>query len=142
MGINNLSDLLKDVKIEPAHKPSIPNPTQTPKPEKTKVAKNPVRIPVNKQTALLVAPVRCWASQPIPDPPERKVDPKAFAQVQADLKTERNDHAETRDELGRERQKVAELRRLIKDLDSKIMHLEAKVKEQQGIIDQLEDIKL
>lgn len=139
--INSLGFLMKHVSLKHEHKPSLPAPQATPKPELSKVASNPVRTPVNRQTARVIAPVRCWTEQPLPDAPQ-KIDPKAFAQLQADLKTERNAHAATRDELGFRRAEVRNLRDLFLKMSEERDKLVELNRQQEETIRQLEDLKL
>jgi hypothetical protein len=139
---NGLAVLLKDYE---AHKPSLPAPAQTPPPERVKVVEGPVlRKPVNKQAALLLRPVRAWEFQPPPMPPEELNTPERqeIKRLTAELKTERNDHALTRDDLGRARQDIRTLRQWLEEAHEQCRLLRLTVQEKNEVIRQLEDIKL
>lgn len=139
MQINSLADKLKGIEI---HKPSLPTCLTSPKPEKNKVVGNPVRIPVNRQAALIISPVRDWTAQPLP--PERlpTKEDKEISRLKAELKSERNHHATTRDELGAARCELKGAKRSIKNLRLEISELRAQLQNMESVIRQLEDLKL
>lgn len=126
----------------PKHTPSVPAVAATPKPERNKVAANPVRVPVNKQAAMITRPARSWILQPLATPPPTMVLQRDVDEVKAQLKTERNDHAVTRDELGNTRIKLREALDVITRKNNEIASLRATVDEQALTIQQLEDLKL
>ena len=140
MQINPLRNLLKSVKVED-HKPSLP-PRRTAKPERNKVVGDPTRIAINKQAAMMLSKNRSWITQPLP--PEKLPDPrqKEIDAIKAELKTERNDHAMTRDELGRTRNHLRSARDLIASLEHSVTKLKISCEEKDDIIRQLEDLKL
>ena len=144
MQINGLKDLLKGVQIAPeqGHKPSLPAPKHTPKPERTKVVSTPTRIPINRQAALVIRPNTSWISQPLP--PEKLPNPhqKEIDALKAELKIERNDHAETRDKLGNAREQIHQAKQAISTLVKRVQDLEQKLSEREAIIRQLEDLRL
>lgn len=141
MQINSLEDHLKGVRIDPssAHNFSVPK-DPNPKPQQ-KVAGVPTRTPINKQTALLISPVRCWLSQP---PPEKSpsFDLKALDRVKAELKIERNDHAITRDSLGKARLDIKALNQVIGSLQCRLDSLRKALAQKEDVIRQLEDLTL
>lgn len=132
--------MLKSVNIE-EHKPSLPATVVTPTSERTKVASNPVRTPINKQTALLLRPEKCWLSQPLPDPLQ-KIDPKELQAVKAALKIERNNLARVTDELGITRASVRALKLQLESKAKEIVRLRAECVELKDLVRQLEDLKL
>ena len=142
MQINGLKTLLKGFEPAPARSPSLPNPATTPVPERNKVTANPVRVPVNRQTALLMRPVKCWLSQPLPPEKLKTAEDRKIEQLMAELKTERNAHALTRDTLGETRMDVRLLKKVIEQLREEISALREKQKIQADIIKQLENLKL
>ncbi len=141
MQINSLADLLKDVKA-PEHKPSLPSPQSTPRPEKNKVVNRPQREPINKQSAMLMRPMRSWIVQPLPDPKLPTREHKEIEELRAQLKIERNDHAASRDEVGRLRQKLSESSLRIAKLQKENDRLSEILSDKQDIIRQLEDLRL
>lgn len=141
MQINNaLSQAL--AKFSPAHKPALPS-ARTPVPQRNKVV-SPVRVPVNKQAAMLIQPVRSWVCQPPPLPQQKlpTAEQKEIEKLTAELKSERNRHAETRDELGRTRGRLKHVMAVCTRLDSEVVRLKENIREKEQIIRQLEDIKL
>lgn len=130
-----------EVPREWEHKPSVP-PAQTPAPQRNKVAGIPTREPVNKQAALLLSPIRCWLSKPLP--PQKLPDPRQAEvdALKADLKIERNNHALTRDDLGVARAKIRELTALAEKQQRLIEALQKQLAHKDGLIRQLEDLKL
>lgn len=144
MQLNPLSELLKNLQLpsRPAHQPSLPAPRVTPKPETNKVVNDPTRTPVNKQAALILAPVNCWLSKPLP--PEKLPTPEdaRVAELKAELKTERNTHAETRDSLGQAYRRIKELTAALSALQQQVDSLKAQCREKDSIIQQLEDLRL
>lgn len=143
MRLNPLSELLKDFRFpEPTRQPSLPSPRITPKPETNKVVNDPTRTPVNKQAALIISPVKCWLSQPLP--PEKLPSPESeeVAMLKAELKSERNAHADTRDSLGEARSKLKAATAIISQLQSEMDRLQSQCREKDSIIAQLEDLRL
>lgn len=144
MQIKSFSQLFDELRkpIPGQHKPSIPAPARTPEPQKSKVISTPTREPINKQSALLLRPMRCWLSQPLP--PEKLPSPheQAIEAARAELKIERNSHAETRDALGAARNKIREQGLRIAKQDELIKALQAKLQARDETIRQLEDLKL
>jgi len=145
MQINSLAILLKDVRVverEREHRPSLPATITTAKPQKTKVVGNPTREPVNRQSALLLRPERCWASQPLP--PAKLPNPfqPQMDALRAELKTERNEHALTRDHLGQCRAETRKLKADVQALQREIEKMRRESKEKDSIIRQLEDVRL
>lgn len=136
-----MKQLLEELKI-PLHKPSVPAQSKTPSPEKQKVVSIPTRTPINRQAGLMISPMRCWLSKPLP--PEKLPNPhqKEIDSLQAELKIERNNHAETRDDLGSVRAKVRELNALLARQHRLIESLKDQLKSKDEIIRQLEDLKL
>jgi septal ring factor EnvC (AmiA/AmiB activator) len=139
--INSLDLYLKGFVAD--HKLSLP-PASTPRPERNKVVSRPVRAPVNKQAALLIAPNRSWVNQPPPMPPEKLKTPadREVDRLTAELKAERNAHATTRDHLGQCRQDIRSLKESIVSLHRDVTNLKISLKWQEETIRQLEDIKL
>lgn len=140
--INSLADALKGIEVPREHKPSLPAPKCTPAPQRGKVASNPTRQPINRQAAMILSPNRSWISQPLP--PEKLPTPqdKEIERLKADLKTERNSHAGTRDELGELRNQLRHAKLLIGKQQNEIRQLKAEREEQAEAIRQLEDLKL
>lgn len=140
--INNLGALLGSFNVEQkSHAPSLPRPDRTPAPEKNKVVSIPVRVAINRQAALIISPVRCWLSQPLPDKLPT-VEHKEIGRLKAELKAERNAAAAVRDDLGNTRLKVREAHRLIERIQLELGRLKAQVSERDSIIRQLEDLRL
>ena len=98
-GIATLADVLGAVKLDrPLRQPSVPAPT--PKPERSKVVARPTREPVNRQAALVLAPARCWLSQPPPAGPDPNQHiTEALVAVRNALQIERNHRARLADEI-------------------------------------------
>lgn len=144
MRLNPLSELLKDFSLpeDPKRQPSLPPIQVTPKPQSNKVVGDPTRLPVNKQAAMIIAPVTSWLSKPLP--PEKLPSPESaeVARLKAELKSERNDHAATRDTLGEERRQLREANAIIVRLRSEVSELKAACREKDSIIAQLEDLRL
>lgn len=97
--IATLADVLGAVKLkEPVREPSLPKPT--PKAERSKVVARPTREPINRQAALVIAPARCWLSQPPPEPGNANQHiTEALRAVKNALQIERNARAQLADEL-------------------------------------------
>ncbi len=91
-----------------AEKNTAPRVVTTAKPEKNKVVGDPTRTPVNRQAAMLVQPMRSWIYQPLPPAKEPNPFRQEVDEAKAALKTERNEHAVTRDMLGQTRQRLKE----------------------------------
>ena len=123
------------------HKPSLPSPKATPRPEVQKVAASEGRAPINRQARLIIAPVKCWTHQPIPVAEPVK-EPPEVAELRAQLKIERNAHAETRDSLGQRRNEIRALKEEIASLSAQLVRLREIKAVQDDIIRQLENIKL
>lgn len=141
MQIKTFKELADALRGTAQHKPSVP-PSATPAPERNKVVSIPTRVPINKQAALLVSPIRCWLSQPLP--PEKLPDPNQakLDALKAELKTERNLHSITRDALGAARQKIKTLTSVIESHSETVRRLNLQIDEQKQTIRQLEDLKL
>ena len=143
MQINNIGQLFKALRTPlPTHKPAVPSPSATPKPERSKVVAIPTRTPINRQTAMVIRPANCWAERPLP--PEKLPNPhqEELDKVRADLKIERNAHAATRDELGTARSVIRELKHSLARQEKLVASLRAELLEKAEIIRQLEDLKL
>lgn len=144
MQIKSLQDLSVDHISQTGkmvHQPSLPK-SGTPKPERNKVVNRPTRTPINKQSALMISPIRNWIYQPLP--PEKLPNPfqKDLDEARAFLKIERNEHAVTRDQLGAERQVNKRLRKAIETVSEQRDQWRKKCEEQAETIRQLEDLKL
>lgn len=126
------------------HEPSLPTPRRTPPSVKSKVVAKVDRAPVNRQAALIVARVRDWTAQPPPMPAAELPTPERqeIKRLTADLKTERNDHALTRDALGQMRQELAALKHEGQKLRAELAQLKLSLREKDDTIRQLEHIKL
>lgn len=135
-----LNDLLRDFKVQ-EHKPSLPQQRHTPKPEKSKVMANPVRVPVNKQAAFVIKPTRCWLEQPLPEKLPTKEN-RELAQLKAQLKEERNESALVRDDLGNTRIKLAKSKLEIASLTEQVRKLKQEIAQRDDTIRQLEYIRL
>lgn len=97
-------DLAKVLPPSPVAKPvqtNLPPVTRTPAPVRSKVMANPVRVPIDRRSALFIAPNRDWTTQP---PPDAKPDvPKLIrelAETRAQLKEARNELGEMAAKLG------------------------------------------
>lgn len=75
-----LADLLRGVTVA-AEKASQPVQKSTPRPERQKVASKTPRDPINRQAALIVAPMRCWLSQPPHEKPGAPDNPEMVARI-------------------------------------------------------------
>lgn len=126
------------------HAPALPAVRRTPAPERSKVMAAPVRAPINRAAALIISPVRSWVCQPPPMPPEKLNTPerRELARLTAELKSERNDHAATRDALGLLRQQWMEQKRQCLRLTAKIQEQDRIIREKESLIAQLEDLRL
>lgn len=133
----------QDLKLpEPEHKPSLPAPRATPAPQVNKVtAGEVIRKPINRQAALLIRRIQCWTAQPLPEAP-KFVDLKECDRLKAELKSERNAHAATRDELGYARARIKALREVVSIQAQQIDDLKNVNRAQADTIRQLEDLKL
>jgi hypothetical protein len=144
MRLNPLSEALKKVKVseEPKHQPSLPAVHKTPKPEAQKVVGRPTLKAVNRQAAMIVSPVRDWLAQPLP--PEKLPTPesKEVAEIKAELKIERNAHAETRDRLGVVREQLKIKNITVARLELEVLRLTTECRDKDSIIAQLEDLRL
>lgn len=142
--INSLSRILDKVRLPSGltHRPSVPAQQRTPFAQKSKVVSNPARVPINRQTALVIRPNRDWLQAPLP--PEKLPNPhlEAVKQIEAQLKIERNAHALTKDQLGQARARIRELTDQRRQLDAQIQRLREELKTQADIIRQLEDLRL
>jgi len=123
------------------HQPSLPQTVQTPVAERTKVISNPTRLPINRQAALAIRQKRCWIEDPPPEKP-RVVSIEEHAEVQAQLKIERNNLAVLRDRLGVANSRIATLRLELEAKESKIARLQSQCEDLKLTVSQLEDIKL
>lgn len=101
----------------------------------------PTRLPINRQAALTVRQTRSWIEEPPPEKP-RVISFNEYARAQADLKIERNSHAITRDELGRARAQIKELKEMLDHKQCVIEGFQKERLELKETIRQLEDIKL
>lgn len=138
--MKSIAEQLAGFKVE--QKPEIlPAAQRTPKSQKEKVVLNPVRQPINRQAALIMRPERDWIAQPTPDAPKTDYQ-KRSEELAALLKVERNDHASTKDELGRTRTRLKEVNRKFTELHKQLLQAHRKIDEQADIIRQLEYIKL
>lgn len=143
MQINPLRDLLEGIKLrEPDREYSLPSPRRTPPPEANKVIGSPDRTPINKQAALMISPMRCWLSQPIAENRLPTREHKEIDQLKAELKTERNSHALTRDDLGNTRAALKNAKAMILELQQQLSVVQKRLEQQDGIIRQLEDLRL
>lgn len=144
MLINSLADLLKDVRLMGSiqRDPSLPKSSGTPSPERNKVVANPVRVPINKQAAMILSPIHSWLSKPLP--PERLPTHEAseIAELKAELRSERNAHALTRDNLGKVRGHLRQAKAIIMRLRTQVSELQCECQKKDCIIAQLEDLKL
>ena len=91
---------------------------------------------------MLIRPERCWLSRPMP--PAKLPNPYAaqLDALRAELKVERNAHAESRDNLGATRLELRCAKMIITAMQQKVEKLEESCREKDGIIRQLEDLKL
>lgn len=137
--INPLAEKLKD--WTPAHQPSLPKPSRTPRPELGRVVSNPVLAPVNRQALRLLFRNYDWLAEP---PPQLKPDVSRgeFDRLTAALKTEFNSHADTRDKLGQANARIRALTAEKAALQQTQRELEAKIQALQDTLRQLEDLKL
>lgn len=141
MQINPIRELLRGVKVATAnHSPSLPKPT--PRPERNKVVSDPTRLPINRQAALLISPMRSWLYQPIPEPVLPTKENQEIERLARQLKIERNEHALTRDTLGAARRKLSEANATIGELRKESERLKAECASKDEIIRQLEDLRL
>lgn len=137
-----LNDSLKRLRLpEPTHKPSLP-PHATPLPARSKIMANPVRVPVNKQAAMILRPVRDWLSQSLSTEKLRSSAHVEMDRLRNELKAERNAHAQTRDDLGETRNRLRAARAEIQILASRVERLQEQCAEQLSTIQQLENLKL
>jgi len=124
------------------HTASVPAVKRTPRPEKSKVVSVPVRAPVNKQAAMIIAPASCWLSKPLPEPKLPTREQHEIEKLRAELKSERNDHAATRDLLGQTRIELRRTRSDVARLLQETSRLKSTCQEQADTIRQLEDLRL
>lgn len=139
--LNPLADHLKGLRTE-EHKPSLPAVSKTPRSEASKVTSNPVRRAVNKQAAMIIAPVKCWLAQPLPPEKLPTAETIEIARLNAVLKEERNAHAITRDALGTSRNQLHDAKIALSRLLTENQNLKKQCQEKDSIIAQLEDLKL
>jgi hypothetical protein len=153
VSFNSLSHFLAHVRIDPdkpqavpkpEHQPALPAPRATPRPQQNQVVRETPRVPVNKQAAMVIRPATSWLSQPPPMPPETLPNPfqKQLDEARAELKTERNAHAATRDDLGCTRQRLQEALRRVAALEAQVENLYNTLSRKLTEIAQLEDLKL
>jgi len=141
MQINPLAAHLDRIPLRP-RQPSLPRAQVTPAPERNKVVTIPTRSPINKQSALLIAPVKDWTAHPLP--PEKLPTPEnaEIARLRNELKIERNAHAQTNDQLGKLRAELRLNKLNLQHLQTRVESLQAQCLKKDQIIRQLEDLKL
>lgn len=125
-GLVSLSEALDKVAITPPP-PAPPEKPVTPEPIKSKVVANPVRTPINRQAARIIAKPPWWAKldaaldKPTGPPPTLSWE---------ELKAARRENAELAKEIGKLRQRVRNLERVGKEMYA---HIEAKEKEEKAL---------
>jgi hypothetical protein len=139
--MQSLGKLLEKFKLA-EHKPSLPSPGVTPAPERSKVNGNTIRVPVNRQAAMIFQKNRDWLAEPLPPAKLPTPEAKAITVMRAELKIERNAHAITRDQLGATRQELKAAKHEIVRLGLIIEELKQTIADKAEIIRQLEDLRL
>lgn len=91
---------------------------------------------------MVTRPNKDWSTQPLPPEKLKTPQDREIDLLKAELKTERNEHARTRDELGAARAIVRAAKTEITELQALAFRLQERIQEQLSTIRQLEDIKL
>lgn len=102
------------VEPKPPAQTNLPPVEHTPRPVRDRVISRPVRVPINRQTALLISPNRDWLTQPPPDRPGDALALKrTVSKLQAQLKAAYNFNGEVSARLGNALAAVKELRQQV-----------------------------